>query len=47
MQLGALKLGIRFELEANPNAPLNPDDASLKAMREAARQLGLDLDEED
>lgn len=40
MQLGALKLGIEFELEASPSAPLNPDDPGLKAMREAARQLG-------
>ena len=41
MQLGALKLGIEFELEANPTAPLNPDDPALKAMRESARQFSL------
>jgi hypothetical protein len=47
MQLGALKLGINFQLEANQSAPLNPDDPALKAMRESARQLGLDIDEEE
>ena len=47
MQLRALKLGIEFELEANPSAPLSPDDPALKAMRESARQLGLKIDEEE
>ena len=47
MQLGGLKLGINFELEANQSAPLDPEDPALKAMRESARQLGLDIDEED
>jgi hypothetical protein len=46
MQLGALKLGISFELEANQGAPLSRDDPALKAMRESARQLGLDIEEE-
>jgi hypothetical protein len=47
MQLGSLRLGIQFELEANPSSPLNPDDPALKAMRESARQLGLKIDEEE
>jgi hypothetical protein len=47
MQLGALKLGILFELEANRGSPLNPDDPALEAMRESARQLELDIEEED
>ena len=45
MQLGSLKLGIQFELEAHPTAPMSPDDPALKAMRESARQLGLKIDE--
>jgi hypothetical protein len=46
MQLGALRLGINFELEADLGSPLSPDDPVLNAMRESARQLGLDIDEE-
>ncbi len=46
MQLAGLKLGIKFELEANQSAPLDPEDPALKAMRESARQLGLDIEEE-
>jgi hypothetical protein len=45
MQLGSLKLGIQFELEAHPTSPMSPDDPALKAMRESARQLGLKIDE--
>jgi hypothetical protein len=41
MNLKQLKLGIRFVLESQADAPLNADDQSLKAMQEAARQLGL------
>ena len=47
MQLGALKLGIEFELEADPGSPLSPDDPALKAMRESARQLGLKIEEKE
>jgi hypothetical protein len=47
LQLGALKLGINFVLEANETTPIGPDDPALKAMRESARQLGLDIEEED
>lgn len=43
MNLKHLKLGIHFELETPDNAPLDPNDPALKAMREAARQLGLSL----
>ena len=43
MNLKCLTLGVQFVLEAQDNAPLDPNDPSLKAMREAARQLGLDL----
>jgi hypothetical protein len=44
MKLKRLKLGIRFALEAPDNDPMDPNDSSLKAMREAARQLGLTLE---
>jgi hypothetical protein len=39
-----LRLGIDFEVEMS--SPLAEDHATLKAMREAARQLGLKLEEE-
>jgi hypothetical protein len=44
MNLKRLNLGIRFEMEAGPDAPLSPDHPAIKAMQEAARQLGLSLD---
>ena len=47
MPLKHLKLGIHFVLEVPDNAPLDPNDPSLKAMREAARQLGLSLEVEE
>lgn len=47
MNLKRLNLGIRFELEAGPDARLSADDPSIKAMQEAARQLGLSLDVEE
>jgi hypothetical protein len=47
MSLKRLKLGIHFELETSDNAPLDPNDPSLKAMREAARQLELSLEAEE
>ncbi|MBI2567876.1 MAG: DUF499 domain-containing protein [Candidatus Schekmanbacteria bacterium] len=43
MNLKRLTLGVQFRLEARDSAPLDPNDPALKAMREAARQLGLDL----
>lgn len=39
-----LRLGIDFEIELS--APLGEDHGTLKAMREAARQFGLDLGED-
>jgi hypothetical protein len=39
-----LRLGIDFEIELS--APLGEDNSTLKAMREAARQFGLELEEE-
>jgi hypothetical protein len=47
MNLKRLNLGIRFEMEAGPDAPLPADHPSIKAMQEAARQLGLSLDVEE
>ncbi len=41
MELRKLRLGIDFQMDANPDTPLNADDPAMKAMREAARQLGL------
>jgi hypothetical protein len=38
-----MKLGIAFRLEAQDGSPLNPDDPAIKAMREAAKQLGVDM----
>ncbi len=46
MQLRRLHLGIEFELEASPEKPLDADDPTLKSMREAAKQLGLTLEQE-
>jgi len=43
MNLKQLKLGVNFELEAHDQASLDPNDPNLKAMREAARQLGLTI----
>lgn len=47
MNLKRLNLGINFEMEAGADAPLSPDHPSIKAMQEAARQLGLSLDVEE
>jgi hypothetical protein len=41
MQLKKLDLSFQFKMEARADNPLSPDDQSLKAMREAAKQLGL------
>jgi len=38
-----LQLGISFKLVAQDDQPLDPDDPTLKAMREAARQLGIQI----
>jgi hypothetical protein len=47
MNLKRLTLGVGFVLEAQDGAPLDPNDPNLKAMREAARQLGLSLVEDE
>jgi hypothetical protein len=47
MNLKRLTLGIGFVLEAQDGAPLEANDSNLKAMREAARQLGLSFVTED
>jgi hypothetical protein len=45
LNLKRLRLGIHFELEAQDNQPLDPNDPTVKAMKEAARQLGLECEE--
>ena len=45
MDLKRLNLGIEFEMETRPDAQLNSEDPAVKAMREAARQLGLAVEE--
>jgi len=42
MNLKVLRLGIQFEMEF-PEAGIDSNDGSIKAMQEAARQLGLDM----
>jgi len=44
MKLKHLKLGIQFQMESDPSRPLDEGDQALKAMEEAARQLGLKLE---
>jgi hypothetical protein len=46
MQLKDVRLGVDFKLEAAADKPLDANDPALKAMREAARQLGLHFEEE-
>jgi hypothetical protein len=41
MQLKKLDLNVQFRMEARADTPLSSDDQALKAMREAAKQLGL------
>ena len=47
MNLKRLRLGIDFELETQDGQPLDENDPALKAMKEAARQLGLEIDAKD
>ena len=47
MNLKRLNLGIHFELEASPDVPLAADHPSVKAIQEAARQLGLSVEIEE
>ena len=44
MNLKKLKLGVQFEMVLPKDGRLNEDDSAIKAMKEAARQLGLTLD---
>jgi len=41
-----LELGIAFKLVAPDGQPLDPDHPTLKAMREAAKQLGVEISED-
>lgn len=43
MRLKKLGLGVRFEMALPDDGALSEDDAALKAMKEAARQLGIKL----
>ncbi|MBI3910337.1 MAG: ATP-binding protein [Armatimonadetes bacterium] len=43
MNLRNLKIGVSFEMEPNPESAPADDDPAIKAMQEAARQLGLDF----
>lgn len=47
MNLKKLRLGIDFEMEAHDGRPLDENHPTLRAMKESARQLGLDLEVED
>lgn len=47
MNLRKLDLGIEFVLETQIDKPIREDDPALKAMKEAAAQLGLRIDIED
>jgi len=44
MNLKKLRIGVQFEMEVSESQELNPNDPNLKAMKEAARQLGLDFE---
>jgi hypothetical protein len=44
MNLKQLSLGVQFEMVARDDEPLSENDSTFKAMKEAARQLGLKLD---
>jgi hypothetical protein len=47
MQLKKLDLSVQFKMETRTDSPLSPDDQTLKAMREAAKQLGLRFETEE
>lgn len=46
MDLKKLQLGIEFQMEVPDGAQLDPDAPNLKAMKESARQLGLNFQAE-
>lgn len=47
MNLKKLNLGVHFEMETLPDKGLDPNDPALKAMQEAARQLGIKFETEE
>ena len=47
MNLKTLNIGVQFEMETGAERELDPNDAALKAMREAAKQLGLTFEVEE
>jgi hypothetical protein len=47
MDLKKFNIAIQLDLEAKTDKPLDPNDSTLKAMNEAARQLGLSFDVEE
>lgn len=47
MNLKNVNLGINFELRTAENEALDENDQTLQAMKEAARQLGLDMETEE
>ncbi len=44
MNLKRLRLGVHFELEAQDGQPFDENDPTCKAMKESARQLGLEFE---
>ena len=46
MNLKKMRLGVDFELETRDDESLTPDDQTLRAMEESARQLGLQIEKE-
>jgi hypothetical protein len=42
-----LELAVEIEAAFNEDRGLKPDDTAVKGMKEAARQLGLDIDVQD
>lgn len=46
LNLRRLKLGIHFELEKGEDQLFDENDPTFKALKESARQLGLEFDEE-
>ena len=47
MNLKKLNIGVQFQMETFPEKELDPNDPSLKAMQEAARQLGIKFETEE
>ena len=47
MNLRKQKLNIHFEFESGSSSPINPDDSKIKSMKESAKQLGLNFEEDE